>query len=387
VGFLSRLFDNPPQKGEQGVPLDGLGKFSVQVVGESYYQKNLSKICGGFTKDGVEHITTAKLVHDDDNQYDNKAVRVEVSGMPVGHLNKSEARYFRNQMLANGHAGMPATCKAKITGGWDRGRGDIGYFGVALDLPTEFVEPPSNSTSITNDSEQTVETDIISFYVEKTSAEELAQCQIGDYVNLWVPKDASHKVYVFRRGSIGGTGRIGYVESKHSRIIATHLSKGLKYETEIVEINAAKLLCKIKCRLISQEETKAKQAAEAEVAASRLRTELQKRYTPKSPLLISVELPKNHKLKEGQELYLEKQPLEYYIQNALKLHINFVDKKGIVVAQKTNEPQLIRSILRAFFSQCAMKFQITSIEKPDKYALNYLERIESKVEVSFDKDA
>jgi hypothetical protein len=88
-------------------------------------------------------------------------------------------------------------------------------------------------------------------------------------------------------------------------------------------------------------------------------------------------------LKEGQELYLEKQPLEYYIQNALRLHINFVDKSGIVVAQKDNEPQLIRSILRAFFSQCVINFLISSIETPDKYTLNYLERIEAKVEVSF----
>ena len=225
------------------------------------------------------------------------------------------------------------------------------------------------------------------FDVEKVQPEELAQCRVGDYVNLWIPKDVLKRVYIYRRGSVGGTGKIGYVQDKFSNIIATHLNKGLKYETEIVEINVAKLLCKIKCKLIGPEETAAKQAAEAEEAASRLRIELQKRYTLKNPLSIRVQLPKNHKLKEGQELYLEKRPLEYYVQNALRLHINFVDKNGIEVAQKTNEPQLIRSILRASFSQCAMKFHVSSIETPDKYTLNYVEHIEAKVKVSFGESA
>jgi hypothetical protein len=383
MGFASRLFGQPPRKSEQDVLLTGIGTFSAQVVGESYYQENLRQICGGFTEDGVEHITTATLVHADDNPYDSKAIRVEICGMPVGHLGRSEARYYRDQMRANGRAGWTATCKAKITGGWDRGNDDIGYFGVTLDLPNGLIEPLSNNTPITNDLEKTMETDTLLFDVEKSQPDELAQCRMGDYVNLWVSKDDLHKVYIFRRGSVGGTGRIGYVPSKYSHIISTHLSKGLEYKAEIVEVKIDKLCCKIKCRLISQEETAAKQAAEAEVAANHLRAELQKIYSPKNSLSIRVQLPKNHKLKEGQELYLEKQPLEYYIQNALRLHINFVDKSGIVVAQKDNEPQLIRSILRAFFSQCIINFLISSIETPDKYTLNYLERIEAKVEVSF----
>lgn len=321
MGFLSRLFGQPPQKNKQGIPLNGLGTFSVKVVGESYYQKNLSQICGGFTENGIEHISSAKLVHADDNPYDSKAIRVEISGMPVGHLSKSEARYYRDRMCANGHAGLIATCKAKISGGWDRGNGNIGYFGVTLDLPIEFVEPASSNIPITNDLEHTVEADTLLFYVEKIQPEELAQCRVGDYVNLWVRKDDLHKVYIFRSGSVGGTGRIGYVPSKQSYIISTHLNKGLEYETEILEVDVNKLHCKIKCRLISPKETAVKQEAEAEVAASRLKAELQKRYTPKNSLSIRVQLPKNHKLKEGQELYLEKQPLEYYVQNAEVLSI------------------------------------------------------------------
>ncbi len=224
------------------------------------------------------------------------------------------------------------------------------------------------------------------FDIEKIQLDELAQCRVGDYVNLWVPKGDLRKVYVFRRGSVGGTGRIGYVPSKHSRIIATHLSSGLNYETEILEINVKKSLCKIKCRLISKEETLVEEAEKIKSASDNLKTELQKKYIPKDSLTIRVQLPKNHKLIEGQELYLEKQTQEYYLQNVSNLKINFIDKSGVVVAQKNNEPKLIRSILRAFFSQCAMEFRLTSIETPDKYTLNYVEHIEAKVRVSFGKN-
>jgi hypothetical protein len=387
MGFLSRLFGQLPKKTEINVHLTGLGTFSTQVVGESYYQENLSKICGGFTEEGVERITSANLVYADDNPNDTNAIKVEISGMQVGHLSRTEAQNYRERMKANGHAGLPATCKAKITGGWDRGSKDIGYFGVTLDMPNELIEPLNNIATNRYNSEQTIETDTFSFDVEKSSQEELAKCHIGDYVNFWVPKDDTSKVFIFRRGSIGGTGKIGYIPTKYSGIVITHLSKGLEFETEIVEVNIDKSVCKIKCRLISKEETSAKQARETESAVSRLRAELQKRYTPKQSLLIRVQLPKNHKFEEGQEFYLDKQPLEYYVQNALSLHINFVDKNGIIVAQKTNEPQLMRSILRAYFSQIAMNFQISSIEKPDKYTLKYLEQIEAKVTVSFKKDA
>jgi hypothetical protein len=386
MGFLSRIFGQTPPKKGQVVPLTGSDEFSVKVVGESHYQENLSKICGGLTENGVEHVTIAQLIHADDNPYDNKAIRVEISGLTVGHLDKSEARYFRERMRANGHVGLTATCKAKITGGWDRGSDDIGYFGVALDLPTDLVETLSNNSQITNKLEKTMETDTIIFNIEKGQPEELTQCRIGDYVNLWVPKDDLHNVYVFRRGSVGGTGRIGYVPDKYSRLISAHLKKGLKCETEIIEIIINKSQCKIKCRLISKEETIAKQAADFEVASTHLRIELQKRYTPKSSLSIRVQLPKSHKLNEGQELCLEKRSIEYYIQNAMNLHINFVDNNGVVVAQKTNEPKLIRSILRAFFSQCAMKFYVSSIETPDKYTLKYVDYIEAKVKVSFGED-
>lgn len=77
-------------------------------------------------------------------------------------------------------------------------------------------------------------------------------------------------------------------------IVSSHLNKDLEYETEILELNSQKSQCKIKCRLIPKEETATRRAKEVKVAANHLRDELQKRYTPKNPLSIRVQLPKNH---------------------------------------------------------------------------------------------
>jgi hypothetical protein len=222
------------------------------------------------------------------------------------------------------------------------------------------------------------------FDVEKCQSEELSHCRMGDYVNLWVPRDSSQNVHVFRRDSVGGTGWLGYVPNKYSHFIAKHLNDGLKCETEIIEINVTKSRCKIKCRQISKEETIAKQAADFEASSTKLKTELHAKYTPKnSSLIIKIQLPKNYNLIEGQELFLENKPIDYYVQNAMKLSVNFVDNNGIIVAQKSYDLKTIRTLLKAYFNKYPLKICIKKIEKPDKYTLKYVEFIEAQVQVSF----
>ena len=117
--------------------LPGPGTYEVEVVGESHYQKELERICGGRTAESARVKTTAVLVLDDHNPYDSKAVRVEVGGYVVGHLSRENARQYRKKLQEAGHPRIRASCKALIVGGWDRGNGDRGHFGVRLDLPTE----------------------------------------------------------------------------------------------------------------------------------------------------------------------------------------------------------------------------------------------------------
>jgi hypothetical protein len=119
------------------VNLPGPGAFAFDIVGESKYQAALEQICGGRTEDGHEKIVQAKIIHEDDNPYDNKAIRVDIYGATVGYFSREAARDYRKQLKDAGVPGATATCSAMIVGGWDRGGGDKGSFGVKLDLPTD----------------------------------------------------------------------------------------------------------------------------------------------------------------------------------------------------------------------------------------------------------
>jgi hypothetical protein len=120
LGFIRRLI--APQREPRK-----LRRF-VEIVGESHYQQTLSRIAGGKTHDGHLLAVMARLIPDNDNPADPLAVRVEIEGMTVGYLSRFQARQFRKRTVA------AIDCKAKIVGGWDRGHGDTGHFGVELDL-------------------------------------------------------------------------------------------------------------------------------------------------------------------------------------------------------------------------------------------------------------
>ena len=136
MGIFSWFFGTG--KSTQAVAnLPGPGKYEFDIVGESNYQSWLESICGGKTAEGHEKLIQATIVHEDDNPYDNKAVRVDIEGEVVGYFSKKNARDYRKKLNEAGHPGITTTCSAMIVGGWNRGKGDKGHFGVKLDLPTE----------------------------------------------------------------------------------------------------------------------------------------------------------------------------------------------------------------------------------------------------------
>lgn len=111
------------------VILEGDGRFRLPVVGESFCEDAFLSICGPRTPIGYDLIVDAALIPESDNRFDTKAVRVEVRGKRVGYLSRSMARRYRVRF-----GRRTVYCKAKIIGGWDRGGGDSGHFGVRLDL-------------------------------------------------------------------------------------------------------------------------------------------------------------------------------------------------------------------------------------------------------------
>lgn len=138
MGFFSNLFggSRPSARKLPLINLPGAETYSVDIVGESHYQSELEQICGGRTEEGHKLVVEVYLVPEDDNPHDDQAVRVYVRDKTVGYLSREVARSYRKRLAEAGYPGSPATCSAMIIGGWDRGGGDQGHFGVKVDLPT-----------------------------------------------------------------------------------------------------------------------------------------------------------------------------------------------------------------------------------------------------------
>lgn len=114
--------------------LDQSGDYVVDVVGESNYQDGISASVRERNEKGVRIITEAIVWLDDDNEYDKKAVCVEIGKRTVGYLSREDARAFRKYIKAEGISGDEWKVPAMIIGGKKRGDEWLSY-GVKLDLP------------------------------------------------------------------------------------------------------------------------------------------------------------------------------------------------------------------------------------------------------------
>ena len=141
MGLFSWLFGSDERSSTTTMQVaditNGPGTYNVDVVGESHYQEALENICGGRAENNQRLVVDAFLVPEDDNPHDAKAVRILIQDQTVGYLDRETARSFRGQIADIGMTGVAAKCKAIIVGGWDRGDGDRGHFGVKLDFPTD----------------------------------------------------------------------------------------------------------------------------------------------------------------------------------------------------------------------------------------------------------
>lgn len=107
-----------------------------EVVGESHYQDTLANAVGGRGEEPVDHPCVVFLIPEPTNPYDKKAVRVVLGGQTVGYLSRSAASADGPVAGLLAGTGNHVRCKARIVGGWNRGMGDIGSFGILVDLPT-----------------------------------------------------------------------------------------------------------------------------------------------------------------------------------------------------------------------------------------------------------
>lgn len=143
--FFKSLFGNSEQDpkkpqeqtDEDIVVIPGDEEYSLEVVGESFYQANIEKISGERKERGKYLEKIARLILENENPKDKNAVRVEIDSLPVGYLSKEVAKIYRTLIKNAGHPNATGECKAVIKGGWKRKNGDVGSYGVWLDIPVE----------------------------------------------------------------------------------------------------------------------------------------------------------------------------------------------------------------------------------------------------------
>lgn len=78
---------------------------------------------------------------ENDNAHDRNAVAVYIGESKVGYLSRDKAASYRiGARDKKGHLLTKAECEAVVVGGWDRGDGDAGHYGVRLDIlwPPQF---------------------------------------------------------------------------------------------------------------------------------------------------------------------------------------------------------------------------------------------------------
>jgi hypothetical protein len=75
--------------------------------------------------------------------HDANAIVIRIDGEKVGYIRRQDNLSLRPQLEASGVNG-DVQCRAQIVGGWDHGNGDIGRFGLKLDLtfPPDVRLPP-----------------------------------------------------------------------------------------------------------------------------------------------------------------------------------------------------------------------------------------------------
>ena len=225
----------------------------------------------------------------------------------------------------------------------------------------QHVIPANQNQGIDRKTHQEVinETGHFTFYVDGLQNKFKEFSQVGEPVSLWIPKvDDPDEVYIYHRGGPGGC--LGFVPLEYFDTIISHLKKALEYEANIEELTEN--LCKIKCRLISKEETK-HQIKKGEAS---LRKELTKAYNPKKPITLTLTTYKKDVAKAGDKLIIEFNDLNSYLKDvsakrgpySSQWHLKFLNQTGKTIAILDHDKSTIQKILKAHFNSYLFDIEV-----------------------------
>lgn len=100
-------------------------QFDFDVVGESNYQEAIKQLAeeNAIPPEANSRykigIMMAHLIPENDNPYDDKAIRIDIDGRTVGYLSRDNARSFRRRLSRKKISNQITTCMAIFIGGED----------------------------------------------------------------------------------------------------------------------------------------------------------------------------------------------------------------------------------------------------------------------------
>lgn len=124
IGIIIWVVIRNKNKVDKATPSQNEVSYNYDIVGEQSYQKNLKKIAGPKEQLSKFYKCVAKVTSEPSNKYDKDAIKVEINGLLVGYLNRSEAQKLSGKNINK-------TVLAVINGGWNDGDSE-GSYGVKL---------------------------------------------------------------------------------------------------------------------------------------------------------------------------------------------------------------------------------------------------------------
>jgi hypothetical protein len=145
MSFLRRTKPTAVDKHSETVILNGAT--ALEVRGEASYQPPLEALAGGHSREGADRPVIAILQREPTNKYDPNAIEVlarlekqpDKAATLVGYIAREKAALMAPALDRFEANEQRVALRGRIIGGWDRGDGDIGHFGIWLKYtPSDF---------------------------------------------------------------------------------------------------------------------------------------------------------------------------------------------------------------------------------------------------------
>jgi hypothetical protein len=109
------------------------GRYDLAIIGENFYQQHLNALAGHAGLSPGQELK-ACLAPENENPYNNQAVRVDIGGDTVGYLSEEDGIRFRHWLESVNLTNQITTCNAMIAGGDTDEQGKEKPFTVSLDM-------------------------------------------------------------------------------------------------------------------------------------------------------------------------------------------------------------------------------------------------------------